>query len=167
MRAFGVQVVQSWMDAGNAAQRDRLIKELSEHARSPSVASREGSYTALKEITNILTPRESRTVLALLLERFGKSPPAEDTASVALLACPLLNQYSYTETRVALRNIIAIRGATGQALESYRTLLTMLKTVRDPKTCWAMVGDLKQIRLDGELRRNLDRLLSDTQGECK
>jgi hypothetical protein len=163
MREFGVQVTQRWMDAGNSTQRARLIGALSEYARSSSLASREGAYTALKKISAVLTMDEKRQVLALLVERFGSGNPRETAASVALIACPLLNQYRYSETRLALLNIAAMPDATQQALESYRTVHN---TRPDAETCRALLDDLRKVKVADTFQQHLVTLTGDVQGGC-
>jgi hypothetical protein len=150
MQAFGMLVVHRWMDAGDSDSRQRMLKELSNYAKSDSKASRVGAYKALIEISDQLGPQEDRIVLSLLVDRFGsETGMAETDSAVARIACPLLNnsRYDYSEVRLALQNM-ANSDAAAHALQSYRTVL---KHNLSASSCQTLVRDLEGIKLKDSL----------------
>jgi hypothetical protein len=165
MRDFGIKVVQRWMDAGEPAARARLLKELSAFARSSSIALRQAAYSALREIHTVLEPDEKRVVTVLLIERFGSPDHMLETdAGVAQIACPLLSNLTYAESRLPLRNI----ANSGNSAAAKQALLTYQVTVKNlpAASCQTLVADLSSLQLPTE-DSSLADLLSNRKDEAK
>ena len=162
MRPFGVLVVQHWMDSADAAGRADVLAVLDSCARADSVNLREGAYAAFAGLSGSLSKLEDNQLLALLQERFGgPAGPIETDPGVARLACPLLNKYDYSASRVALRAIT--RYVPDQALESYTTILVHLC---EPQSRQLFGKDLSAASVPDILRKKQSELLTSVQKGC-